>query len=107
MAKKTIKKWNRVHFFKRKKSTRRQVGHPTYVYGARGRDYKYLVITHTPEKNKESEYVPLKHNIDPDDPSHSYLHTKFRITHKEYFEDPPKKYRFHPDDVETVKKYKK
>ena len=39
-------KWNRSHEFKKKKSSRREVGHPVYVYGKRGRNYKYLTFTH-------------------------------------------------------------
>ena len=101
------KKWNRAHFFKRKKSTRRQVGHPVYVYGTHGRDYKYLSITHTPEKGKEDEYERLKHNIDPDDPRDCHIYKKYRISDKSHFDNPPKKYRFHPDDIKTIKKYKK
>ena len=101
------KKWNRAHFFKRKKSTRRQVGHPAYVYGTRGRDYKYLSITHTPEIGKEDEYIELLHNIDEDDPRKAYLHTKYRISQADHFENSKIKYRFHSDDMKRVKKYKK
>ena len=107
--KKTPKlKWNRRHEFARKKSTRRQVGHPVYIYGQRGRDYKYLTVTHKPEEGKENDYEKLKHNIDPNEHDrHSYLKKKYSVSPDRSFDPPDKKYRFHPDDLGTVKKYKK
>jgi len=100
-------KWNRAHFFKKKKSTPKKVGHPVYVYGTRSRFYKFLTITHTPEKGKEHQYVKLNHNIDPDDPTPAFLKTIFGISRQDQFEDPPKKYRIHDDDKSTFTKYKK
>ena len=66
-----------------------------------------MTITHTPEKGKESEYELLKHNIDPDDDRKSYLKKKYSVSNRGSFVPPPKKYRFHYEDLETVKKYKK
>lgn len=110
MAKKKQKSsWNRRHEFARKKSTRRQVGHPAFIYAQRGRNYKYLAVTHTPELGKESDYELLKHNVDPDmdGKEPSYLKKKYSVSPDHSFERPPKKYRFHEDDIPTVKKYKK
>lgn len=109
MPKKPGKKWNRAHFFKREKSTRRKVGHPAYVYATSSDDYKYLTITHKPEPGKEDEYEPLKHNIDPaeDGKKRSYVKKRYGIKHRGLFEDPDKPYRIHKEDVSTIKKYKK
>lgn len=101
-------KWNRVHEFKRKQSTCREVGHPVYVYGKRGRNYKYLTFTHKPEKGKESEYEKLKHNIDPQERNKStYVKKKYDVSIDSKFLPPDKKYRIHNDDKQTIKLYKK
>ena len=102
------RKWNRVHEFKRKKSTPNKVGHPVFVYGKRGRDSKYLVFTHTPEEGDEDNYEKLDHNIDPEEIDRdSYVKKQFEIGHSGNLRDPDKKYRIHDDDKETIKKYKK
>ena len=105
--KKTKRKWNRVHKFGRKKSTPRQVGHPVYIYGARGDLRKYLTFTHTPEEGNEENYERLNHNIDKDDPEACYVKKRFSISNKETIQEPDKEYRIHEEDIETVKKYKK
>ena len=107
MAKKKTKaKWHKAHEFKRKKSTRRNVGHPSYIYAKRGRDCKYLTFTHTPEN--ESDYVKLKHNIDPEEENVPvYMKKQYSISSHSAFRPPDKKYRIHQDDRETVKQYKK
>ncbi len=105
---KNQKKWNRSHEFKRKNSTKREVGHPVYVYGKRGRTYKYLTFTHKPEEGKEQDYEKLKHNIDPHEKSEpTYVKKKYQINRDDAFRAPDKKYRIHDDDRETIKKYKK
>ena len=101
------KKWNRTHSFARKKSTSRQVGHPVYVYGKRGRYNKYLTFTHTPEKGKEENYEKLTHNIDPDDKTDCYVKKQFGVSHENALRKPDKKYRIHDEDKERIKKYKK
>lgn len=105
--KKQKKKWNRVHYFRRKKSTQHKVGHPVYVYGTSGRFSKYLVFTHTPENDKD--YEELKHNIDPkeDGKKKSFVKKKFAISDSDDLRDPDKKYRIHDDDKDTIRKYKK
>ncbi len=108
MAKKNCnKKWNRRHEFKRKKSNKKGVGHPVYVYGASKSSYKYLTFTHEPEKDFENDYEELKHNIDPLDSNKSYVKKKYGVSRQSAFRSPDKKYRIHPDDVHTVNKYKK
>ncbi len=106
MAKKK-RKWNRAHYFRRKKSTQHKVGHPVYVYGTSGRFSKYLVFTHTPEN--EQDYEKLKHNIDPaeDGKRDTYVKKKPEVNHSDALRDPDKKYRIHDDDKDTIKKYKK
>lgn len=98
MAKKQ-KKWNRVHEFKRKESTKHKVGHPVYVYGKRGRNYKYLTFTHKPEEGKEQDYEKLKHNIDPQEKNEStYIKKKYDVSEDRKFRHPDKKYRIHDED---------
>ncbi len=99
--------WNRRHEFQRKKTTRRQVGHPVYVYGRSGNLVKYLVFTHKPEEGKENDYEVLKYNIDKDDPQKSYVKKQFETNRVSGLRPPDKKYRIHDDDKETIKKYKK
>ena len=108
MARKS-KKWNRTHYFARKKSTSRQVGHPVYVYGRNGNYRKYLTFTHTPETGKENDYEELKHNIDPekDGKEKSYVRKQYSFSHEDSLRPPDKKYRIHSEDKETIKKYKK
>ena len=102
-------KWNRVHEFKRKKSNKKGVGHPTLVYGKSKRSYKYLLFTHTVPEGQEENFELLKHNIDPaeDGVRPSYMKKQYEINRKDAFESPDKKYRIHDDDKETVKQYKK
>jgi len=101
------RKWNRAHFFKRKKSNRRRVGHPVYVYGTSGRYYKYLTFTHTPEKGKESDYEQLKHNIDPEDKENIHVKKQYSVSVESSFREPDKKYRIYEEDMPTIRKYKK
>lgn len=72
-------------------------------------NYKYLTFTHMPKTGCEQDYERLKHNIDPaeDGIRSVYVKKKFDVTRKDAFRDPDKKYRIHPDDVNTIKKYKK
>ena len=108
MAKKTKRKWNRTHFFKRKNSTSHKVGHPSLIYAKSGRDYKYLVFTHTPEEGKEQDYSKLKYNINPNEVDKpSYVNNKFRISRDDEFRDPDFKYRIHDDDKELIKRLKR
>ena len=102
-------KWNKRNFFKRKKSSRRQVGHPVLVYAEANDNYKYLTFTHSPEKGKENDYEKLKHNIDPkkDGLEPTYVKKKSGFGHSKNFDPPQEKYRIHNDDKTTVKKYKK
>ena len=106
--KKALKKWNRAHEFKRKTSTEHKVGHPVYVYGKRGRFFKYLTFTHSPEKGKENDYEELKHNIDfSDKENSSFVKKKYDVSINTKFRASDKKYRIHDDDKELIKKYKK
>ena len=105
--KKNKNKWNRAHYFARKKSTKRQVGHPVYVYGKRGNKRKYLTFTHTPEKGKEMDYEKMSHNINPDDKRACYIKKQYSFSHEDKLALPDKKYRIHEDDKERVNKYKK
>ena len=67
---------------------------------------KYFTFTHTPEN--ETDYVKLKHNIDPDETSAStYMKKQYAISRSGSFDPPDKKYRIHKDDKGTVKKYQK
>ena len=106
--KKKPSKWNKKHEFMRKKSTGK-VGHPVFVYGARKRFFKFLTFTHTPEEGMEEEYEKLKHNIDPDEEGlrDTYVKKRFDINRSDAFRKPDRKYRIHPDDEPTIKKYKK
>ena len=107
--KKSNRKWNKVNYFARKKSTDRKVGHPVLIYGKNGRYRKYLTFTHTPEKGKESKYEKLKYNIDSTAPKSekSYVKKFFDISEETSFREPDKQYRIHEKDKETIKKYKK
>ncbi len=101
-------KWNRAHFFQRKKSTKEHVGHPAYIYQTRGRNYKYLIFTHKPKEGDEGNYEELKHNIDPDEKDRkSYVKKTPAVSRSDVFEAPKKRYRIHDEDRETVRKYKK
>ena len=105
---KTSKKWNRKHFFKRKKSNKKGVGHPVYVYGQSGRTYKYLTFTRHPKN--DVDYEALEYNIDPskeNSDEKSYVKKKFDTARDDAFEDPSIKYRIHNKDVARIKKYKK
>ena len=99
--------WKSTSFFKRRKSTRRKVGHPVWVYKRRGRTYKYLTFTHNPEKGKESDYEKMLYNIDPNDKEDCYVKKKFDVSRYDAFEDPDKNYRIHEKDRARIKKHQK
>lgn len=84
------KKWNRAHEFMRKKSNRKGVGHPVYVYGKKSRSYKYLLFTHKPPENEDEDFECLKHNIDSDKDGKepTYVKKNFLIDRHNAF-DPP------------------
>ena len=108
--KKAPTKWNRAHEFKRKKSNKNGVGHPVYIYGKNRRSYKYLLFTHKiPDGELEENFERLKHNIDPDEDGiyPSYMKKQFETNRKDAFQKSDKKYRIHPKDKNTVKKYQK
>ena len=93
---------------RRKKSTRRQVGHPVLIYGKRGRNCKYLTFTHKPEEGKENDYEKLNHNINPREIGRdSYVRKKYSVSVSSSFEPPDKKYRIHYDDLPIIKRHKK
>ena len=98
------KPWKSVNRFKRRKSTK-TVCHPVWVYKKRGRFYKYLTFTHKP--TNDMDFEKLKYNIDPDDYSDCYVKKQYSITEQNAFKEADKKYRIHPKDKNTVKKYQK
>ena len=101
-------KWNKVHFFKKQKSTKNEVGHSVLVYRQSKQYYRYLTFTHTPEDDKLDNYKELKHNIDPlETNKKSYFNIYPRTTIKGSFRKPDKKYRIHEDDLDLIKEYKK
>ena len=107
--KKNKSNWNRAHQFKRKKSNKKGVGHPVYVYGENKRSFKYLLFTHKIPENEEDHFEQLKHNIDPNEDGMrpTYVKKQFEINRRNAFEDPDKRYRIHDDDKKTIKRYKK
>ena len=105
MAKKKKRKWNRANEFARKKSTKRQVGHPVYVYGKSKKLRKYLTFTHNPKDFVDFE--EMLHNIDELDKESCYVKTTYDVSHEDKLRAPDKKYRIHPDDAELIKKLKK
>ncbi len=107
--KKKTRSWNRVHYFKRKKSNATRVGHPVYVYKTSGKNSAYLIFIHSPEKGAEQYYERLKHNIDPEEDGKrfSYVKTKPEISRSDSLRDPDRKYRIHKDDLPIIRKYKK
>ena len=107
MARKAKSKWNRVHYFARKKSTKHKVGHPVYVYARRGKNRKYLTFTHKPENGKENDYEQLLHNIDVDDTRDCYVKKQYSFSRENTLRPPDKTYRIHDDDKARVNKYKK
>lgn len=98
------KPWKTVNQFKKRKSTK-AVGHPVFVYRKRGRSFKYLTFTHKP--TDESDFERLQYNIDPDDPAPCYVKKQYEINDRGAFVEADKKYRIHPKDKPTVKKYQK
>ncbi len=77
------------------------------VYATSKEDYRYLTFTHTPEKGKEDDYDPLKHNIDENDTRPCYVKKTYGQNHYSLFEPPEKSYRVHDSDKKLLKKYKK
>lgn len=107
MAKKTKRKWNRTHFFKRKESDDRKVGHPVMVFGVSGKDYKYLTFTHKPIEGEEDNFAKLKYNINKNEvDKDSYVKRRADISPSRKFRNPDVKYRIHDDDKELIKKLK-
>lgn len=106
MKKNNKTKWNRKHEFQIKKGTKSTKPHPAYVYAQSGNKYKHLIFTHSPTTNGKAN-VPLKYNIDPNEKRTGYIRPMFFVDRRENFEPPKKKYRIHPDDMSTIKKYKK
>ena len=104
ITKKKQRPWKSVNKFKKRKSTK-TVGHPVWVYRKRGRSYKYLTFTHKP--TNEADFEKLHYNIDPEDMSDCYVKKQYSVTEQKAFKDADKKYRIHPKDKNTVKKYQK
>ena len=106
LAHKKKSPWKSANGFKKRKSSK-TVGHPVLVYKKRGRYFKYLTFTHKPKKGYESDFEKLLHNIDPFDTSDCYVSKNYGVTNKNAFKDADKKYRVHPKDKNTIKKYQK
>lgn len=98
------KSWKSVNRFKKRKSSK-TVGHPVWVYKKRGRAYKYLTFTHKP--TNDTDFEKLLYNIDPDDKTDCYIKKQFEVNDRDAFKEADKKYRIHPKDKNTVKKYQK
>ncbi len=105
--KKPTRKWNKTKEFARKKSTRRAVGHPVFIYGKSGRYRKHLIFTHKPERGKEGAYDQLKHNIDPGSTEKCYVKKQYAVTRYDAFDPPDRKYAIHKQDADKIKKYAK
>lgn len=107
IANKIKRKWNKTHFFKKKKSSRRKVGHPALIYATSGEDYRYLSFTHKIEDCKEDKYERLKNNIDSNDLEPCFVKKQFDEGHYTLFEEPETQYKLSEVDKRLLKKYKK
>ena len=107
MTKPKPKRWIRHHHFKKRRSNKKGVGHPAYIFVQSGNLNRYLMFTHD-EKDNFPDKVELMHNIDPDDKSGkpSYVLPYYLEDHDNAFVLADKRYRIHKDDMKAIKQYR-
>ena len=81
-------------------------GHPTYVYGESGNEYKYLGITHSSKSGHKKNYE-LSKNPNPNDTRKAYVRKQAQKDKKSLFESPLKGWSFSSKDKQNLKKYMK
>ena len=107
--KKSYRKWNRRHEWRlHNHSGQDKKKHPAYVFAASANKRKFLCFTHSASTNGIAN-VRLKHNVEPADPKDCYIVPRSMTEDISHLEPVPKNrcFRIHPEDQETVKKYKK
>lgn len=90
----------------RQNNSSKSKGHPTYVYGESGTEYKYLGITHSAKSGHKKNYELLK-NPNPKDPRKAYVRKQAQKDKKSFFGRLLKGWRFSEKDYENTKKYMK
>lgn len=107
--KKTPKKWNRRHEWRlHNHSGEDQNKHPSYVFAASANKRKFLCFTHSASTHGTAN-VKLRHNVEPADSRDCYIVPRSMTDDITHLEPVPhdRTFRIHPEDRETVKKYKK
>ena len=105
--KKPPKKWNRRHEWRlHNQSGHDTKKHPAYVYGKYKNRRRFLCFTHSETTNGQPN-VKLKHNVEPTDARDCYLVPRAMFDDESHLESTLRIFRIHPEDKETVRKYKK
>lgn len=105
--KKSHKKWNRRHEWRlHNHSGKDRKKHPAYVFAASANKRKFLCFTHSASTNGKNN-IKLRHNVEPADLRDCYLVPRSMIDQDSNLEMTNRKFRIHPEDLETVKEYKK
>lgn len=89
------------HF--RKFHSKETTGHPQYVYGENGKDYKALGITESPITNGVSN-IPLIINPEPNSNKSAYILPKTNLINKGVRNEKLKGWKISNADKQTVQK---
>ena len=81
-------------------------GHPTYVYGESGNEYKYIGITHSAKSGHKKNYE-LSKNPHPKDTRKAYVRKQSQKDKKSLFGQLLEGWKFDKKDYKNVKKYMK
>ena len=81
-------------------------GHPTYVYGESGNEYKYLGITHSSKSGHKKNYE-LLNNPNPNDTRKAYVRKQAQKDKKHFFGKLLQSGSFSEKDSKNIKKYMK
>jgi hypothetical protein len=76
-------------------------GHPTYVYGEKGKDYEIVQITHS-EKTKGKDNIPLDNNPEPKSTKKAYLRPNSTTIRKGVKNEKLKGWKFSDSDKKKV-----
>lgn len=84
-------------------------GHPNYVFGEKGKNYKSLGLTHNPDK--KYSHIKLSKNPNEADKTDSHVEVKAKTANKRYYSEPLSGYAFTKSDMsiirQLIKRYKK
>jgi len=82
----------------------KSTGHPAVIYEIRGKQYKFLSLTHAAETGGIRN-IKLNHNPNPNDSTNTYFRPNPQMIHKDNFGKRYANWSISPSDERKMKPY--